>query len=271
MPRVKEEPRGTLAALQDMLAGGSQVILDQAQTLRDELQRRLGDVGRGVEEQLGTMIAGIEERLSAQLDELVSGLAISIRRDVDRLRERVRVVETRLSDVPKEGVRELVNPLQALANNAIQTAASVQGRIEELVGRLQHVERRAGALQVEPTPQPDPSSADDLRERLDRIESRLSELSREAGGKLGEVGAMRERLTRTENRVLEISKDQVARAGEATGLRDRLARLEARLSDLSREQVARAVESAGLRERVFRLEQRTVGIEGPRLVAERTE
>jgi hypothetical protein len=49
------------------------------------------------------------------------------------------------------------------------------------------------------------------------------------------------------------------------------ARLEARLSDLSREQVARAVESAGLRERVFRLEQRTVGIEGPRLVAERTE
>src|SRR5690348_4274131 len=179
MPRVKEEPRGTLAALQDMLADGSQAILDQAQTLRDEVQRRLGDVGRGVEEQLATMLGGIEERLSAQLDDLVSGLAVSIRRDVDRLRERVRVMETRLSDVPKEGVRELVNPLQALASNAIQTASAVQGRIEELVGRLQHVERRAVALEAEPAP--DPRETDDLRERLDRIESRLAEVSREAG------------------------------------------------------------------------------------------
>ena len=174
MPRVKEEPRGRLAALQDMLAGGSQVILDQAQTLRDELQRRLGDVGRGVEEQLGTMISGLEERLSTQLDDLVSGLAVSIRRDLDRLRERVRVVETRLADVPKEGVRELVNPLQALANSAIQTASAVQGRIEELVGRLQYVERRAAAAPSEPAP--DVPNAEELRERLDRIESRLAEL-----------------------------------------------------------------------------------------------
>ena len=83
MPRVKEEPRGRLAALQDMLAGGSQVILDQAQTLRDEVQRRLGDVGRGLEGQLGTMMGGLEERLSTQLDDLVSGVAVSIRRDIE--------------------------------------------------------------------------------------------------------------------------------------------------------------------------------------------
>jgi chromosome segregation ATPase len=269
MPRVKEEPRGRLAALQDMLSGGSQMILDQAQTLRDEVQKRLGDVGRGLEEQLGTVASSVEARLSAQLDEVVSGLAISIRKDIDRLRERIKAIEVRLTDVPREGVRELVNPLQALANNAIQTAAAVQSRIEELVGRLQNVERRTGELQREPVQET--QATDDLRQRLERIESRLSELSRDAGGKLGEVGALRERLTRMENRVLETSKEQISRAGEATGLRDRLARLEARLSDLSREQVARAVEAAGLRERVFRLEQRTIALDAPRLVAERTE
>jgi archaellum component FlaC len=265
MPRAKEEPRGRLAALQDMFSGGSQVLLDQAQSLRDGLQKTLGDVGRGLEEQMATVVDAVDERLSMQLDELVSGLAISIRKDVDRIRERVRALETRMSDVPREGVREFVNPLQTLANNAIQTATAVQTRIEELVGRLALVERRTADV----TPDPQEAMApDDVRARLDRIESRLADLSREAGGKLGEVGAVRERLTRIENRVLETSKEQIARAGEATGLRDRLARLEARLSDLSREQVARAVEAAGLRERVFRLEQRTVGIDGgsPRMV-----
>ena len=270
MPRVKEEPRGRLAALQDILTGGSQVILDQAQTLRGELQKRLGDVSRGLEGQLGTIVGGLEEQLSEQLDDLVSGFAVSIRKDLDRLRERIRAVETRLSDVPKEGVRELVNPLQTLANNAIQTAAAVQTRIEELVGRLQSVERQTVEMTRDVVAEA-PAISDDLRQRLDRIESRLAEISRDAGGKLGEVGAMRERLTRIENRVLETSKDQIARAGEATGLRDRLARLEARLSDLSREQVARAVEAAGLRERVFRLEQRTVTLDPPRLLAERAE
>ncbi len=268
MPRAKEEPRGRLAALQDMLTGGSQVLLDQAQSLRDGVQKTIEDVGRGLEEQVTTIVDALDDRLSTQLDELVSGLAISIRKDVDRLRERVRTLETRMSDVPREGVREFVNPLQTLATNAIQTATAVQARIEELVGRIALVERRSVEVAAVPV---DVAAPDDIRTRLDRIESRLGDLSREAGGKLGEVGAIRERLTRIENRVLETSKEQIARAGEATGLRDRLARLEARLSDLSREQVARAVEAAGLRERVFRLEQRTVGLDGPRLVAERAE
>ena len=271
MPRVKEEPRGRLAALQEMLSGGSQVLLDQAQSLRDEVQRRIGDVATGLEEQFGSVASSVEERLSRQIDDLLSGLAISIRKDLDRLRERVRSLEMRMTDVPREGVRELVNPLQALANNAIQTAASVQTRIEELVGRMQTVERRAGELQREPAH--DTIQTDDLQQRLERLESRLNDVARDTGGKLGEVGAIRERLTRIENRVLETSKEQIARAGESTGLRDRLARLEARLSDLSREQVARAVEAAGLRERVFRLEQRTIAIDSTpsRMVAERTE
>ena len=84
MPRVKEEPRGRLAALQEMLSGGSQVLLDQAQSLRDEVQRRIGDVASGFEEQLGSVASSVEERLSRQIDDLLSGLAVSIRKDLDR-------------------------------------------------------------------------------------------------------------------------------------------------------------------------------------------
>jgi chromosome segregation ATPase len=261
MPRVKEEPRGRLAALQDILAGGSQAILEQAQSLGGEVQRRLSDVGRGIEGQLGTLVGALEERLTAQLDELVSGLAVSLRKDLDRMRERLRAMESRVNEVPKEGV--------SLANDAIQTAATVQARVEDLVGRLVTVERRAGEFS-RATSQ-DTQQAEEFRQRLERIEARISDVARDTGGKLGEVGALRERLTRIENRVLETSKDQIARAGEATGLRDRLARLEARLSDLSREQVARAVEAAGLRERVFRLEQRLVVSEPMRMDADRAE
>ena len=41
MGRVKEEPRGTLEALQDYLSGGATAILDQADSLRTEVQRRI--------------------------------------------------------------------------------------------------------------------------------------------------------------------------------------------------------------------------------------
>ena len=68
MPRVKEEPRGPLAALQEMLSGGSQVILDQAQSLRDEVQRRLGDVASGLEEQME-----LESRVIADRAESADG------------------------------------------------------------------------------------------------------------------------------------------------------------------------------------------------------
>lgn len=263
MARVKDEPqRGRLAALQDMLSGGSQVLLDQAQTLREGMQRRLVEVGRGVEEQIVSLMAAAEERLGDRLDELLNRLAVSMRKDIDKLRERLRGMEARIADVPKEGVGELVAPLRNVANNAIESAAAAQLRIEELTSRLQHVERRAAEISRETTQ--DTAEGEESRQRVERIDQRLTDLGREVGTKLGELGALRERLTRIEARVLETSKDQIARAGEATGLRDRLARLEARLSDLSREQVARAVEAAGLRERVFRLEQRATAADPSR-------
>src|SRR5213593_3654684 len=120
MARAKEERRGRLATLQDLLAGGSKVLVDQAQALRDGVQSRIVDVGRELEAQVSGLVGGLEKQLSSRIDDLVSSLAVSLRRDAERLRERVRALENRLADVPKEGVRELVLPLQTVANGAAE-------------------------------------------------------------------------------------------------------------------------------------------------------
>jgi len=260
MGRVKEQPRGRLAVLQDIVAGGK-ALVGGAQTLSVGMQRRLVEAGRGLENQLVTLVGAVEERLSQRLDLLLDRLALSLRRDIDRVRERVRAVENRLADVPKEGVLELVAPLREIASGAGERAAAALARSEELSLRLQHVERRTAELARDTAR--DTNAQNDSRERLERLEQRLTDLGREVGTKLGELGALRERLTRIEGRVVEGSKDQVARAGEAAGLRDRLTRLEGRLTDLSKEQLARAVETAGLRERLFRVEQRSPSPAGP--------
>jgi chromosome segregation ATPase len=242
-----------LAALGDILAGGM-ALVDQAQNLGADVQRRLVEVGRGIEVQLSGLVGAVEERLSERLDMLVSGLAVSLREEIDRLRSRLQGIESRVKDVPKEGIRELIAPLQAVVGGAGDRAAAALARVEELGLRLQHVERRLAEVSRETTR--DTLDAEDIKQRLDRDTQRLTDLGREVGAKLGELGALRERLTRIEARVLEYSKDQIARTGEQAGLRDRLARLETRLSDLSKEQLARSVETAGLRERLFRVEQR---------------
>jgi len=242
-----------LAAFGDILAGGK-ALVDQAQNLGADVQRRLIEVGRGVEGQLFGLVGAVEERLSERLDFLVSGLAVTLRGEVSRIRDRLQTVEGRLADVPKEDVRELIAPLQAVLGGASDRAAAALARVEELGLRLQHVERRISEISRETTR--DTLDAEDIKQRLDRDGQRLTDIGREVGTKLGELGALRERLTRIEARVLEYSKDQIARTGEQAGLRDRLARLETRLSDLSKEELARSVETAGLRERLFRVEQR---------------
>jgi len=259
MGRVKEQPqpRGRLAMLQEIVAGGlagGRALVDGAQTLTGEMQRRLVDVGRGLETQLTSLVAAVEERLSDRLDVLLDRLAVSLRRDIERVRDRVRGLENRLADVPKEGVKELVGPVQAIATGAGERASAALARLEEVDVRLQHLERRV--VEVSRDAARDTMDGDGIRERVDRLEQRLTDLGREVGTKLGELGAFRERLTRLEGKFVESSRDQISRAGETAGLRDRLARIEGRLGDLSKEQLARAVEIAGLRERVFRVEQR---------------
>src|SRR3989475_12259066 len=118
MGRVKEQSRGRLAVLQDILTGGGKALVDQAQSLGAGGQGRLAEVGRGVETQVTTLIVGLEERLSDRLDVLLDRLAVSLRRDLDRVRQRVRALENRLADGPKAGVRALVAPLQPPASPA---------------------------------------------------------------------------------------------------------------------------------------------------------
>jgi len=240
MGRVKEEPRGTLEVLQDYVAGSASAILDQADSLRTEVQRRIVEVGRGGEGQVSDLVSGIEGRLSQQMDAVLSGLSISMRRELDRVRERLRAVESRLADVPREGVRELISPLQTIASGAAEHVATALALGEQLASRLQVVERQLSEMTREAARE---SSEGDARSHFARIEQRLTDLGREVG-------------TRLETRVVDTSNEQIARAGESAGLRDRLARLEGRLSDLSKEQLARAVETAALREKLFRLEQR---------------
>jgi chromosome segregation ATPase len=270
MARVKEEPsRGTLAALQEMLTGSGQAIIDQAQNLAGAAGRTLEVVGRTAQYQFGALVDAVGEQLGERLDALMNAFSVSIRRDLEDMDERLELLETRLGEPSTDDIKEIVAPVRTLANNAVESAAAAQVRLDELTNRLQAAERRAAEIAATEREAPQPAfDGDGIRQHVERVDQRMTDLGREVGGKLGELGALRERLTRVEARVLESGKDQIARAGETTGLRDRLARLEARLSDLSREQVARAVEAAGLRERVFRLEQRATGGDAVRIPAE---
>ncbi len=276
MARVKEEPgRGPLAALQEMLSDGGHALLDQAQHLREGVQRRIVEVSRGVEEQVVGIVSTAEEQLTGQLDAVVTGLAVSVRKELEQFRARLRAIDARLADLPTEGIADLIAPIRTLATNAVENAGAAQLRVDELAARLQQLDRRATELgqtaaELTQATSKDSQDSQEQRLRLERVDERLTDLGREVGTKLADLGTVRERVTRLEARVLEASKDQIARAGETSGLRDRLARLEARLSDLSREQVARAVEAAGLRERLFRLEQRANGVAEPARVNDTT-
>jgi archaellum component FlaC len=250
--REEQEVRSALGSLQEMIADGSQALIEGAQAV----QRIVLATGRGVEGQVSSLLGTLETTLSGQLEGLLGRFSASIRTEVDRITEQVRAIEERFGSVPslEEGVEDLVEdllePVRTLANGADERARSSLARSSELIDRLDRIEERLSAIATAP------GAPDDVDRRIGSLATEIDDLRREMGGKLAEVATMRERLTRIESRVLETSKEQIARAGEATGMRDRVARLEARLTDLSREQVARAVESAGLRERVFRLEQR---------------
>jgi archaellum component FlaC len=274
MARAKDRPSKTaLDTLQDWLSGGGQALLDGAQTV----QRIVLATGRTVEEQLGTVLTALDETMRERIDQLVSGIAISLRSEVEAVRDEVLELREQIEE-PAESVAEhALDQLRALANGALERAAYAQTRLTELAQRLERVEyqddpklrhddleRRLAALEIRLSSSVEAideairqRSRDGMNsEQLGQLEQRVRELRVELGERAADLPSMRERLAKIETRVLETSKEQIARAGETTSLRDRLARLEARLTDLSREQVARAVEAAGLRERVFRLEQR---------------
>jgi DNA repair exonuclease SbcCD ATPase subunit len=256
MARAKDKPVKTaLDTLQDWLSGGGQALLEGAYAV----QQLVVATGRGVEEQLATLLSALEESLRDQVDRLVTGLAASLRSEVETVRDEVEELREQLHDPSAPPpFDQLLEPLRALANGALERAAYAQTRLTELAQRVDRVERfedpnvRIAELEQRLTAGREAATSGQLAQ----LEQRLRDVRVELGEKAADLPAMRERLSKIEARVLEISKEQIARAGEATSLRDRLTRLETRLTDLSREQVARAVEAAGLRERVFRLEQR---------------
>ena len=110
-----ERSRGPLGALGDMLAGGGQAIIGQAQSLAGDVQRRIADV----------------------VPPVLSG-------ELDRLNVRVQALELLLAN---EG-REVVGPVRALALGAIENAAAVRARLDDVLERLEALERRVAELQA---------------------------------------------------------------------------------------------------------------------------
>jgi hypothetical protein len=114
MEWVKNEPsRGPLGAIGSILAGGGQALIGQAQSLAGDVQRRIADV--------------VPPVLSGQLE---------------RLETRMRSVEALLAG----GGREIVGPVRALALNAIESAAAGRARLDDLLERVERLERRLAQL-----------------------------------------------------------------------------------------------------------------------------
>lgn len=247
MGRSSEQQRGRLAALQEMVAGSGQALLVQAQSIADGLQRRLAEVSRDV----GTVV---ETSLRESLDDFISRLALSIRRELEGLSDRLDAVEERLSGLPAESLAEVLEPVRSLAEQAIESAAASNMRLEQMGMRLQDLEQR---LAEGENPSARGEALVELRNRLAALHDQVVELGREVGSRVAEVAAVADRLARIEGRIADQTRELAGQVEIAASLRERIGRLESRVSDLSREQVARSVEAAGLRERLLRLEHRS--------------
>lgn len=109
-----ERSRGPLGALGDILSGGSQALLGQAQSLAGDVQRRIADV----------------------VPPVLSG-------EINRLNTRVRGLELLLAN----GAREIVGPVRALALDAVESAAAIRARLDDVLERLEAIERRVASVQ----------------------------------------------------------------------------------------------------------------------------
>jgi len=116
MERVKDQPsRGPLGTIGSMLAGGGQALIVQAQSLADDVQRRIADV--------------IPPVWSTELD---------------RLTRRI----VRLENLLADGGRAIVGPVRALALNAIEGTAALRARTDDIVQRLERLEQLLADLQA---------------------------------------------------------------------------------------------------------------------------
>jgi hypothetical protein len=209
MGRVKEQPRSGLAVLQDIVAGGK-ALVDGAQTLGRTCSAASSTSGaasrarssrsqrpsRSVSPRASTSSStGSPSRFAGTWN--AYGIACGRSRTASPTCRRTAC-----------GARR---PLQAIATGAGERASAALARIEELGLRLQQFERRIAELSRDNARET--IDADDFRSGSIAWSSGSTDLGREVGTKLGELGALKERFTRIEGRVVEGSKDQIARAG----------------------------------------------------------
>jgi len=81
--REEQEVRSALDSIQELLADGSQALIEGAQSV----QRLLLATGRGVEGQVSLLLGTLESTLGGQLDALLGRFSASIRTEVDRTSE----------------------------------------------------------------------------------------------------------------------------------------------------------------------------------------
>ena len=139
MARAKEKSaRTALDTLQDWLSGGGQALLEGAHAV----QQLMVATGRGVEEQLAALLSALEENLRDQVDRLVSGLAASLRNEVENVRDEVEELREHLQDssAATGPIDQVLGPSRASANGAVERAAYAQSRLTELAQRLERVE-----------------------------------------------------------------------------------------------------------------------------------
>src|SRR5262249_39735574 len=134
MARANHKPAKTaLDTLQDWLSGGGQALLEGAQAV----QQLVVATGRGVEGQLAGLLGALEESLRDQVDRLVTALAASLRLELTELREEVEDLREQLQDPSTtQLIDQMLEPLRAIANGALERAAYAQTRLTELAQRL---------------------------------------------------------------------------------------------------------------------------------------
>ena len=191
-------------------------------------------------------------------------LTQSLRREVDRLRDRLRGVETKVADLAQHTGHDALEEFRgalAWARSSIEqllaTNRQTADTIEDVQLRIVQIERRIGEVARESAREV--IDADEVQHKLSRLEHWVSDVARDVGSKQGELTAFRERLTRLETRFVNSTKEEAARAATGATLKERQARIEARVGDLTKELLARSIDLSNFKERVAHLEAQLAG------------
>jgi chromosome segregation ATPase len=262
--RLRDEASGALADGQR--AVGS--LVDQVTQLGDDFQQRVQSAGREVEQQIERLLSRVEAETSRRTDAVLVHFSQTLRREQDRLRDRLRTAEARLAELTTPEGYDAIEELRSGATWArtaleqlMATVRQTSDKIEEVQDRIQQLERRFAEAAKETAR--DLIDGDDFRHKLGRLEQWVSDIAREAGGKRGEQSALRERLARLETRFVNATKEDAAKATAGATMKERQARIEARVGDLTKELLARSIDLSTIRERLSNLEALIAEIKRP--------